>query len=147
MFERTFTYEGFDGKEYKDTWGFYLSKADLLEIQLGTFVGLDALMKRLIETQNGKEIMAIIKEIILKAVGKPSSDGKHFIRNAEVSEDFHQTEAYSQLFEELVMDGKKALEFITAAVPREIGEMMKAEMAKNNGNKAENNEAEEKPAE
>ncbi len=147
MFERTFTYEGFDGKEYKDTWGFYLSKADLLEIQLGTFVGLDALMKRLIETQNGKEIMAIIKEIILKAVGKPSSDGKHFIRNAEVSEDFHQTEAYSQLFEELVMDGKKALEFITAAVPREIGEMMKAEMAKNNENKAENNEAEEKPAE
>ena len=146
MFERTFTYEGFDGKEYKDTWGFYLSKADLLEIQLGTFVGLDALMKRLIETQNGKEIMAIIKEIILKAVGKPSSDNKHFMRSPEISEDFHQTEAYSQLFEELVMDGKKALEFITAAVPREIGEMMRAEMAKNNANNDENKEA-EKPAE
>lgn len=140
MFERTFTYEGFDGKEYKDTWGFYLSKADLLEIQLGSFVGLDALMKRLIETQNGKEIMAIVKEIILKAVGKPSTDGKHFIRNAEVSEDFHQTEAYSQLFEELVMDGEKALAFITSAVPRDIGEKMKAEMAKRES-KEENNEA------
>jgi len=125
MFERTFTYEGFDGKTYSDTWGFYLSKADLLEIQLGTFVGLDALMKRLIETQNGKEIMAIIKEIILKSVGRPSSDGKRFIRNDEIREEFLQTDAYSQLFEELVLDSEKSLEFIMAAVPRDISEKMR----------------------
>ena len=140
MFERTFTYEGFDGKQYKDTWGFYLSKADLLEIQLGSFIGMDALMRRLIETQNGKEIMAIIREIILKAVGKPSSDGKRFIRNAEISEEFHQTDAYSQLFEELVLDGDKAMEFIMAAVPREIGERMKAQVAAQEAN-AEDKEA------
>ena len=78
MLERSFTYEGFDGKTYKDTWWFYLSKADLLEIHLGTFVGLDALMKHLIDTQNGKEIMAIVREFILKSVGKPSADGKRF---------------------------------------------------------------------
>lgn len=141
MFERTFKFTGFDGKEYEDTWGFYLSKADLLEIQLGTFVGLDALMKRLIETQNGKEIMAIVKEIILKSVGKPSADGKHFLRNDEIRDDFRQTEAFSQLFEELVMDGNKALEFIAAAVPREIGEKMREEM-----NKDENNDGKETEA-
>lgn len=137
MFERTFTYEGFDGKEYKDTWGFYLSKADLLEIQLGTFVGLDQLIKRLIDTQNGKEIMAIIKEIILKSVGRPSQDGKRFIRNQEIRDEFEQTEAYSQLFEELVMDGEKAMDFIISAVPREVGEKMKSEIIKN---KVENTE-------
>lgn len=143
MFERTFNYEGFDGKQYTDTWGFYLSKADLLEIQLGSFVGLDQLIKRLIDTQNGKEIMAIIKEIIMKAVGKPSQDGRRFIRNQEIRDEFEQTDAYSQLFEELVMDGDKALAFITAAVPHEIGEKMKAELEKN---KEENNTA-NKPAE
>lgn len=141
MFERTFTYEGFDGKQYKDTWGFYLSKADLLEIQLGSFVGLDQLIKRLIDTQNGKEIMAIIKEIILKSVGRASQDGKRFIRNQEIRDEFEQTEAYSQLFEELVMDGEKAMDFIIKAVPREIGEKMKLEIAKNNN--LENKEAEE----
>ena len=140
MFERTFTYEGFDGKQYKDTWGFYLSKADLLEIQLGSFIGMDALMRRLIETQNGKEIMAIIREIILKAVGKPSSDGKRFIRNAALAEEVHQTDAYSQLFEELVLDGDKAMEFIMAAVPREIGERMNAQVAAQEAN-AEDKEA------
>lgn len=141
MFERAFTYEGFDGKTYTDTWGFYLSKADLLEIQLGTFVGLDQLIKRLIDTQNGKEIMAIIKEIILKSVGRPSQDGKRFIRNDEIREEFAQSEAYSQLFEELVMDGEKAMAFIIAAVPRDIGEKMKEEIDKTKETNVENNEA------
>ena len=125
MLERTFTYEGFDGKTYKDTWGFYLSKADLLEIQLGSFVGLDVLIKRLIDAQNGKEIMAIIKEIILKSVGKPSADGRRFIRDEATREEFYQTDAYAQLFEELVTDSDKAIAFITAVVPRELGEKMR----------------------
>lgn len=122
MLERTFTYEGIDGKTYTETWGFNLTKADLLEIHLGTFVGLDVLMQRLIDTQDGKEIMAIIKEFIHKSVGRPSADGKRFIRNEEIWEDFYQTEAYSQLFEEMVLDGEKALAFIAAIVPRAIGE-------------------------
>ena len=146
MFERAFTYEGFDGKTYTDTWGFYLSKADLLEIQLGSFVGLDQLIKHLIDTKNGKEIMAIVKEIILKSVGRPSQDNKRFIRNQEIRDEFEQSDAYSQLFEELVMDGEKTLSFIIEAVPRQIGEKMKEELLKNNPVEVENNEA-EKPAE
>lgn len=130
MFERKFKFEGFDGKMYEDIWGFYLSKADLLEIQLGTFVGLDALMKRLIETKNGKEIMAIVKEIILKAVGHTSPDGRKFLRNDELREEFQQTDAYSQLFSELVTDPEKVLDFIFGAVPKEIGEKMREEREK-----------------
>lgn len=130
MFERKFKFKGFDGKMYEDTWGFYLSKADLLEIQLGTFVGLDALMKRLIETKNGKEIMAIVKEIILKAVGHTSPDGRKFLRNDELREEFQQTDAYSQLFSELVTYPEKVLDFIFGAVPKEIGEKMREEREK-----------------
>lgn len=132
MLERKFTYEGFDGKTYEDTWGFYLSKADLLEIHLGTFVGLDALMKHLIDTKDGKGIMEIVKEIILKSVGKPSMDGRRFVRNAEIRDDFYQTEAYSQLFEELVTNADKAAEFIAAIVPKEMGIKMREERAAKN---------------
>ena len=143
MLERTFTYEGIDGKTYTDTWGFNLTKADLLEIHLGTFVGLDVLMQRMIDTQDGKEIMAIIKEFIHKSVGRPSADGKRFIRNEEIWEDFYQTEAYSQLFEELVLDGDKALAFIAAIVPRSIGEKM-IEAAKSKDTENSNTTAEQK---
>lgn len=142
MFEREFTFEGFDGKTYKDTWGFYLSKADLLEIQLGTFVGLDQLMKRLIETKNGKEIMEIVKEIIMKSVGHTSPDGRKFLRNEELREEFRQTDAYSQLFTELVTDPEKVLEFIFGAVPKDIGDKMREERAKEMAAQAEEAKAE-----
>lgn len=132
MLERTFTYDGFDGKKYSDTWFFHLTKADLLEIHLGTFVGLDVLMKRLIDTQNGKEIMGIVKEIILKSVGKPSADGKRFMRNDELRDEFYQTEAYSQLFEELVTDGEKTKNFIIGIVPADVGRKMAEEMSNEN---------------
>ena len=130
MLERTFTYTGFDGKEYKDKWYFFLSKADLLEIHLGSFVGLDVLMKRLIDTQNGKEIMAIIKEIILKSVGRPSADGKRFVRNDEIRDEFYQTDAYSQLFEELVMDSEKAVAFVKAVIPSDLARKINDEELK-----------------
>lgn len=142
MFEREFTFEGFDGKTYKDTWGFYLSKADLLEIQLGTFVGLDQLMKRLIETKNGKEIMEIVKEIIMKSVGHTSPDGRKFLRNEELREEFRQTDAYSQLFTELVTDPEKVLDFIFGAVPKDIGDKMREERAKETAAPAEEAKAE-----
>lgn len=142
MFEREFTFEGFDGKTYKDTWGFYLSKADLLEIQLGTFVGLDQLMKRLIETKNGKEIMGIVKEIIMKSVGHTSPDGRKFLRNEELREEFRQTDAYSQLFTELVTDPEKVLDFIFGAVPKDIGDKMREERAKETAAPAEEAKAE-----
>lgn len=131
MLERTFTYTGFDGKEHKDTWCFYLSKADILEIHLGTYVGLDVLIQRLIDAQNGKEIMAIIKEIILKSVGHPSADGRRFIRNQEIRDEFEQTEAFSELFEELILDSDKALEFVASVVPAEMGKYMRATKAEN----------------
>ena len=87
-------------------------------------------MKQLIDAKNGKEIMAIIKEIIMKSVGKPSADGKRFIRNDELRTDFEQTEAYSQLFEELVTDAEKAAAFIAAIVPREVAMKIQEEQAK-----------------
>jgi len=129
MLERSFTYEGVNGKTYTDTWGFNLTKADLLEIHMGTFVGLDVLMQRLIDAHDGKEIMAIIKEIIHKSVGRASADGKRFIRNDEIWEDFYQSEAYSQLFEELVLDADKAFDFIAHIIPREMGEKLMLEKA------------------
>jgi len=125
MYERTFTYKGFDGKTYSDTYNFYLSKADLLEIHLGTFVGLDVLLKQLVETKNGKEIMAIVKEFIMKSVGRVSSDGRRFVRNDEIREEFLETPAYSELFEELVLDPNKVIEFLSNVTPEEVGSKMR----------------------
>lgn len=125
MLERSFTYEGFDGKTYTDTWGFYLSKADLIEINYGSWVGIDVLLKQLVANKNGKEIVNIIREMVLKSVGKPSEDGRRFIRNQETRDEFYQTEAYSQLMSELLTEPQKVLDFLVAVMPKDLGEALR----------------------
>lgn len=130
MFEREFDCEGVNGKMYKETWDFHLSKADLVEINYGTYFGLDEMMRRMIDAHNGKEIMNLVRTIILKSVGRPSADGRRFLRNDEIRSEFESSDAYSQLFTELVTTPDKLLEFVASAMPVEMGTKLRDSMAK-----------------
>ena len=120
MYKRTFTYVDYDGNQRKEDFYFYLSKAELTELELSTYGGLEAMIKRLIEEKNSQEIVNLFKHIILSAVGKKSYDGRRFEKSEEIRNDFYQTEAYSDLFCELVTNADKANEFLTSIIPQGI---------------------------
>ena len=48
---------------------------------------------------------------------KKSIDGKRHIKNQEVRDNFSQTNAYSELFMELVGDAKASADFVNGIVP------------------------------
>ena len=128
MLVREFTYKDYNGIERKETWCFNLTRADLLERELGAFGGLDELLKRLVREERPKEIVAMFKELILSSVGRKSPDGRRFERTQAIQDDFYQTEAYSQLFVELVTDATKMRQFLLAVVDDEVrAAMLKAE--------------------
>lgn len=116
MTHKTFKYVNFDGKEVEEDYYFHLSKAELMEMELSAYGGLEMLIKRLIEEKNSEEIVKIFKRIILSSVGQKSYDGNRFIKNDEIRTNFYQTEAYSQLFCKLVQDPDYANEFINAII-------------------------------
>jgi len=118
MLKRTFKYTDFDGNEVSDDYYFNLTKAEVMELELSAYGGLETLIKRLIEEKNSEQIVQIFKKIILMSVGEKSYDGKRFIKNEEIRNNFYQTEAYSQLFVELVTDADKANEFLRGVVPQ-----------------------------
>lgn len=120
MLQREFTYKGYDGEMHTDTWLFNLTQADLLKLNMGSFGGLDDLMKRMIREDRPKELVDMFEALILSAVGEKSPDGRRFIRTQEIRDEFYQTEAYSQLFTELVTNGEKLKAFILAIIPDEI---------------------------
>lgn len=120
MFSRTFTYKDYNGNTRTDTWYFNLDKAELMKMELGAWGGLDALMKRLVREENPEKIVETFEKIILAAVGEKSPDGRKFIKNEEIREDFRQTPAYADLFYELVMDSEKANAFFKACMPEEL---------------------------
>lgn len=118
MLVKTIKYEDYNGQEREEEFLFNLSKAELIEMELGVDGGLDAKIKRLTQTMNGPEIMKLFKEIIMKSYGVKSDDGKRLIKSEQLSLEFTQTEAYSELLMELCSNPEAAANFIKAILPK-----------------------------
>ena len=120
MLKKTITYTDYNGNERKEDFYFNLSKAEVMEMEMSTSGGLAQMINKIIETQDSPAIIKIFKDLILKAYGEKSPDGKRFIKSAELSEAFAQTEAYSNLFMELATDADAAAKFVNGITPVEI---------------------------
>ena len=118
MIAKTITYSGYDGVERTETFYFNLSKAEAMEMELSTYGGMSTLLRKIIDAKDGPSIIRVFKNIILKAYGEKSDDGKRFVKSEEISKAFSQTEAYSKLFMELATDADAAAEFINGIVPK-----------------------------
>lgn len=124
MLKKTITYTDYNGNQRTEDFYFNLSKAELMEMEMSTTGGLTEMVKRIIQTQNTPEILKVFKAIILKSYGVKSDDGKRFIKKPELTEEFEQTEAYSNLFMELLRDEKKAADFINGLLPADIAKQV-----------------------
>jgi len=130
MLTKTITYTDYNGVERTENFMFNLSKAELLQMEMGTTGGFSEMIQKIINTQDIPAIMAVFKDMILKSYGEKSSDGKRFIKSEELSTAFAQTEAYSQLYVELATDTKAGAEFVNGLVPAELAEEVAKEQAK-----------------
>ena len=124
MLKRTMTYETFDGDQVTEDFYFNLTKAELMEMSLGTYGGLDKLIEKIVNTQDTPKSIELFKEIVLKSYGQKSDDGKRFIKSPELRDAFAQTNAYSDLFMTLSTDADEAAAFINGLVPKDIAEEM-----------------------
>lgn len=120
MLKKTITYTDYNGMERKEDFYFNLTKAECVELQLSTAGGLAETIEAIVQTQDMPQIIAIFKELVLKAYGEKSADGKRFVKNQEIRDGFAQTEAYSELFMELATDSKKAAEFVNGIIPKDL---------------------------
>lgn len=114
MITKTITYTDYNGVERKEDFYFNLTKAELVEMELTQEGGLADMIKKIVDANDTAAIVKIFKELILKAYGEKSPDGKHFMKSEEISTAFSHTEAYSELFMELATDSDKASEFFNA---------------------------------
>lgn len=118
MLKKTITYIDFNGVERTEDFYFNLSKAEIMEMELGTTGGLSELIKKIVSAQDAPAIIKVFKDLILKAYGEKSADGKRFVKSDELAIAFSQTEAYSQLFMELATDADAAAKFVNGIVPK-----------------------------
>ena len=117
MLKKTITYTDYNNNERTEDFYFNLTKAELMEMEMSTNGGLAEMINKIVASQDAPSIIKIFKELVLKAYGEKSLDGKRFIKNDDIREEFSQTEAYSQLFMELATDADAAAAFVNGIMP------------------------------
>lgn len=117
MLKKTIAYTDFNGVDRNEDFYFNLTNAEVMEMEMSCTGGLSEMINKIVAAQDVPSIIKVFKEIILKAYGEKSADGKRFIKSQELADSFSQTEAYSKLFMELSMDADKASEFINGIMP------------------------------
>lgn len=115
-------YTDFNGLEREEEFMFNLTEAEITEMELTTDGGLSDSIKKIIAAQDTPEIIKVFKMLLLKSYGEKSADGRRFVKSEKLSEEFSQTNAYSQLFMKLATDDKAAVAFINGIMPDSMQE-------------------------
>lgn len=120
MIKRTITYTNFNGEEKSKDCYFHLSKIKLAKLEASFPGGLANAIQSLQTNADPKLILEIFDTLIKTSYGEKSEDGETFIQNEALSEKFSYTEAFSQLFMELIENDEKASEFIKGIIPADM---------------------------
>ena len=124
MLKKTIKYEDYNGTEREEDFYFNLTKAELMEMEMSTTGGLAEMIQNIVKAQDAPAIIKVFKDLVLKAYGEKSADGKRFVKvndaGVPLSIAFSQTEAYSQLFMELATDAEPAANFVNGIVPKDL---------------------------
>lgn len=126
MLKKVIDYVDYDGNSRSEEAYFNISRPEALNwtteiigdeaISEDDTRDLETVLMEVVKTKSGKKIMDIFESLILKSYGKKSPDGRRFIKSKELSEEFRQTEAYSELFTELVTNADAAAAFVKGIV-------------------------------
>lgn len=132
MYVKEIEYTDFNGVTRKEKFYFNLTKAEILDMELGKTGGLTEYIQKILAAQDTPEIMALFKKLLLMSYGVKSDDGRRFIKNDQVREDFEQTQAYSDLYMLLALDDNEASKFVNAIVPEDmkVSDAQKAQFVK-----------------
>lgn len=120
MHKEVMTYTDFNGVQRTEAFYFNLTKAELLDMQLTTYGGYAETLQAIIDAKDQPALIAIFKELLRKAYGVKSPDGRTFDKSEAIVNSFIHCQAYSDLYMKLVMDDEYAAKFIAQLIPADL---------------------------
>lgn len=134
MIKKTLTFKNFRNEEEVEDYYFNMSEGELTKMQVAAIDQktesfsdkLDKISKGL----QGKELVEVIDDLVLRSYGVKSTDGKRFVKNADLLEEFTSSGAYSVLITELFSLEGSLTEFVNGVVPEDMVKNSKAEAEK-----------------
>lgn len=121
MLKQTLTYRDFNGTEVEEDFYFNLTESEIVELEVSIPGGIEQGMQRAIRTEDNAAIVDFFKKVINKAYGQRSDDGRRFVKNDDIRQEFESSGAYNALFVYLFTGDnpeEKAATFINGLVPQ-----------------------------
>ena len=126
MYKYTATYTDYDGVERTEDFLFNLSEAEIVEMEYGVTGGMQRMLEQIVAAKDTKRIMDVFKDLIKRAYGVKSPDGRRFEKDEKLSKEFTETPVYSDMFMKFARDADAAAEFVNKIIPQSVS----AEVAK-----------------
>ena len=113
-------YVDYNGNTVTENFYFHLNKAELVKMQFNANGGYSQFIERVTNQRDLKALGDEFENIVLSAYGEKSDDGRTFRKSDEIRENFKYSEAYSELFMELITDSDKAIAFVKGVLPKDL---------------------------
>lgn len=129
MIKKTVTYEDFNGVETTEDLYFNLNELELTELaadlpdEMVETVGekpTEETAAKALSSLGTKGILEFVKNLLLKSYGVKSADGRMFIKNEKVLDEFQYGGAFSAIVMELMTDDKAAADFVNNIIPAKL---------------------------
>jgi hypothetical protein len=123
MLAKKVKYTDFEGVEREETHYFNLTKAEVMKwLATDGEYTLDKVLLQLAKNPSGRKVIDTFEDLLHRSYGRKSLDGRKFEKSEEIWLDFFQSEAYSEIFMDLVTDADKASAFINGIIPEKLAE-------------------------
>lgn len=125
MVKETIKYIGFDDQEREEDFYFNLNKTELMEAELSIPGGLSTAFEKAIKAKNVAAVVFMFRDLIWRAYGEKTPDGRGFHKDSQLTRAFVETPAYDKLFMQLVTEEEKARVFLENLMPKDLLEEAK----------------------
>lgn len=126
MLKKTITYTDFNGNPRTEDLYFNLSAPELMQFELLYPEGIQKELERIHAENDKSALFTMFERIILSSYGVKSADGRSFVKNPQVVQDFRETAAYPALFAELAFDDGAFDAFVDGIMPKDLLDKLNA---------------------
>lgn len=128
MFKKTVTYRDFNDVERTEEYFFHLSTTEVLKLEKNKDGSLSEQLEKIQRDEDEAAMLDMITKLVLLAYGEKSEDGRRFVKSDKLVEEFTETEAYSQIFLDIMTNENELIDFITGILPKEMSQEVQKAM-------------------
>lgn len=111
MFKHNVKYTDFNGNERTEDLYFHLSLPEVTRLEAEIGKPLTEYTKELADNMDMKKLLDFLERILLQSYGRKTSDGKSFYKSKELREEFEYSQAYAEVFEQMLTNPELARKF------------------------------------